>query len=53
MYICMCDWVTLLCSRNLTEHCKSAKMEKIKIIIKQTKKKSLGEIEIDLQLCIA
>ena len=30
----MCDWVTLLCSRKLTEHCKSATMEKIKIIVK-------------------
>ena len=32
MYTCMCDWVTLLDSRNLTEHCKPAIMEKIKII---------------------
>ena len=30
----MYDWVTLLCSRKLTEHCKSAIMEKIKVIIK-------------------
>ena len=28
----MCDWVTLLYSRNLTEHCKPATMKKIKII---------------------
>ena len=35
MYICMCDWVTFLCSRKLTEHCKPAIMEKIKIIIKK------------------
>ena len=28
----MCNWVTLLYSRKLTEHCKPAKMEKIKII---------------------
>ena len=35
MYTCMCDWVTLLCSRKLTEHCKSAMMEKVKIIIKK------------------
>ena len=27
----MCDWVTLLYSRKLTEHCKPAIMEKIKI----------------------
>ena len=26
----MCDWVTLLHSRNLAEHCKPAIMEKIK-----------------------
>ena len=30
MYICMCDWVSLLYSRKLTEHCKPAIMEKIK-----------------------
>ena len=34
----MCDWVTLLCSRKLTEHCKSAIMEKIKNIIKNIRK---------------
>ena len=27
----MCNWVTMLCSRKLTEHCKPAIMEKIKI----------------------
>ena len=31
----MCDWVTLLYSRKLTEHCKLAMMEKIKIIKKK------------------
>ena len=31
----MCDWITLLCSRKLTEHCKSAIMKKIKIIKKK------------------
>ena len=30
MYTCMCNWVTLLYSRKLTEHCKSATMEKNK-----------------------
>ena len=40
IYTCMCDWVTLLCSRKLTEHYKSAIMEKIKIIIKIKKEKS-------------
>ena len=34
IYTRMCDRVTLLCSRKLTEHCKSAIMEKIKIILK-------------------
>jgi len=37
MCTCMCDWVTLLCSRKLTEHCKLAIMEKIKIIINEKK----------------
>ena len=32
--VCVCDWVTLLYSRKLTEHCKPTKMEKIKIIKK-------------------
>ena len=36
----MCDWVTLLCSRKLTEHCKSTIREKIKIIIKNKKQKN-------------
>ena len=35
----MCDWVTLLYSRKLTEHCKPTIMEKIKI---QKKKKKDG-----------
>ena len=35
MYLCMCDWVILLYSRKLTEHCKPATMEKIKIIVKR------------------
>ena len=37
MYMCMCDWVTLLYCRKLTEHCKPTIMEKIKIIIKKIK----------------
>ena len=28
MYMCMCDWVTLLYSRKVAEHCKPALMEK-------------------------
>ena len=32
MYACICDRVTLLYGRNLTEHCKPAIMEKRKII---------------------
>ena len=39
MYTCMCDWVTLLYNIKLTEHCKSAIMEKIKIIVKKRKNK--------------
>ena len=39
MYTCMCDGVTLLYSRKLTEHYKPAIMEKIKIIIKLKNKK--------------
>ena len=35
MYMCMGDWVTLLFSREWTEHCKAAIMEQIKIIIKK------------------
>ena len=34
-HTCMCNWVTTLYSRKLTEHCKPAIMEKIKIIIKK------------------
>ena len=34
----MCDWVTLLYSRKLKEHCKQAMMEKIKIIKKNNNK---------------
>ena len=34
MYICMCDQVSLLHSRKLTEYCEPAIMEKIKIIKK-------------------
>ena len=37
-YTCMCNWVTLLYSRKLTEHCKPAITEKIKIIINEKKK---------------
>ena len=32
--MCVCDWVTFLYSRKLTEHYKPTIMEKIKIIIK-------------------
>ena len=30
--VCVCDWVTLLYSIKLTEHCKPTIIEKIKII---------------------
>ena len=39
MYTCMCDWVTLLYSRKLAEHCKPTIMEKIKIIKKNVRYK--------------
>ena len=42
MYTCMCNWVTMLYSRKMTEHCKPAIMEKIKIIIKGSQKKEKG-----------
>ena len=35
MYICMCEWITLLYSRKLSEHCKPVKIGKIKIINKK------------------
>ena len=31
----VCDWVTLLYGRKMTEHCKPTIMEKIKIILKK------------------
>ena len=34
MYTCMCNWVTSLCSRKLTEYCKPAIIETIEIIMK-------------------
>ena len=39
MYTCMCNWVTLLYSRKLTEYCKPAVIEEIKIIIKKKRKR--------------
>uniref|UniRef100_A0A4X1TZ52 Uncharacterized protein n=1 Tax=Sus scrofa TaxID=9823 RepID=A0A4X1TZ52_PIG len=51
----MCDWVTLLYSRKLTEHCKPAIMEKIKIIfLKKTyeicRSKFLRQYQCKLEL---
>ena len=35
MYTCMCDWIAMLYSRKLAEHCEPAQwFNKIKIIIK-------------------
>ena len=45
MYIHVYDWVTLLYSRKLTEHCKPTKMEKVKIIIKKRKISKHGLLE--------
>ena len=39
----MCNWVTLLYSRELTEHYKPAIMEKIKIIINEKKGIQIGK----------
>ena len=36
MHTCMCEWITLRYNRKLTEHCKPASMEKMKIIIKKS-----------------
>jgi len=33
IYTCMCNWVTMLYNRKLTEHCKPAIMKKIKITV--------------------
>ena len=41
MYTCMCNRVTLLYSRKLTEHCKLPIMENIKIVIEIKKKRNL------------
>ena len=46
MYTCMCNWVTMLYSRKLTEHCKPAIMEKIKIILKIKKIKYCLSVDI-------
>ena len=42
--VCVCDWVTLLCNRKLKEHCKSAIMEKTKIIIKEIRSSRRGAV---------
>ena len=41
----MCNWVTLLYSRKLTEYCKPAIMEKIKIILKKKSPGVLTRVE--------
>lgn len=41
MYTCMCDQVTLLYGRKLTEHCKPAMTKKKKIIFKKTQKENV------------
>ena len=41
----MCDWVTLLYSRKLTEHCKPAIMKKIKIIKDQKIKNTMLKLD--------
>ena len=39
MYTCMCNWVNLLYSRKLAEHCKPAILEKNKNQKKEKKRK--------------
>ena len=41
-HVCV-DWVTLLYSRKLTEHCKPAMMEKIIIIKKKKNQEGWGK----------
>ena len=42
MDVCICDWVTVLYRRKLTEHCKPTIMEKTKIIINKKREKEKG-----------
>ena len=46
MHACMCDWVTLLCSRKWTEHYKSAIMEKNKNHYKKRNFKGHDSLQI-------
>ena len=49
----MCNWVTILYSRKMTEHCKPAIMEKDKnhyINLKKKKKKEKNILWLNLQL---
>ena len=39
MYMCMCDWVILLYSRKLTEHCKPAIVEKKSLKVEKKKRR--------------
>ena len=41
----MCNWLTMLYSRKLTEHYKPAMMEKIKILKKEKKRKKYSMLE--------
>ena len=47
----MCDWVALLYSRKLTEHCKQAIMEKIKINI-YVKKEISSLLRLNSTICV-
>ena len=49
IYTCMCNWVTMLYSRKLTEHCKPAIMKK-KIYIRLKSQHSTYSILINLYL---
>lgn len=46
----MCDWITLLYSRKLTEHCKPTVMEKIKMKLKNKMTTTWKKIKYTLGL---
>ena len=46
----MCDWVNFLYSKKLTEHCKPAIMEKIKIIKKKKRELSVHTESLGLHI---
>ena len=45
VYVCVCAWITLLCSRKWTEHCTPAIMEKKSLNLKKDAKELLSKTE--------